>query len=127
MTEITLKFNEILEMNRTLKEIIDDTQTKVECLLKFKLLSVLKILEPHVSSFESIRNEKIMEYGEPTKSGGFQIPKDNIEAIEQFNNDLRKILDSDVVININKLKASEVFDKGVKAEHLMNLYHIIEE
>lgn len=125
--EITLQFSEVLSMNKTLKAIIDDSQTKIDSLLKFKLLGIMKILEPHISIFESIRNEKIIEYGEPIENGVFQIPVNNTDVVEKFNSDLRKILDSNVAININKLKADEVFNKGVKAEYLMHLYSIIEE
>ena len=41
--------------------------------------------------------------------------------------DMDKIVDSDVEINIQKLKASDVFDKGLPADYLVGLYPIIEE
>lgn len=125
--DIKLKLNEVLNINQVLKAIIDDTTTKVEPLFKFRLLGIMKALEPSVQNFEIIRNEKIAEYGEQSEDGRVSISQDDTEAIKKFNNDLMSVIQSDVTINIEKLKASDIFDKGVKAEYLMGLFPIIEE
>lgn len=41
--EIVLKLSEILNINQSLKFIIDDTQTKIDPLFKFKLLTLILI------------------------------------------------------------------------------------
>ncbi len=125
--EITLKLSDVLNLNQTLKAIIDDNNTKVDVLLKFKLLGIMKGLENHISNFEIIRNEKINEYGKETEDGNIGISKDDEESMQKFNNDLMKILNSEVTVSINKLKATDLFNKGVKAEYLIGLYSIIEE
>ena len=71
--EIKLKLEEVLKINNTLKTIIDDLQTKINVLLKFRLLGIMKSIEPFVSSFDVIRNEKIIEYGKENEDGNFQI------------------------------------------------------
>ena len=124
--EIRLKLQEVLSINNALKMIIDDTQTKVDPLFKFRLLGIMKAIEPNIANFELIRNEKIAEYGEKKEDGSVQISMDNTEAVEKFSKDINKIVESEVVINIVKLKASDVFDKGARAEYLMVLYPIIE-
>lgn len=125
--DMKLKLHEVLNLNQTLKLIIDDTETKIDSLFKFKLLSIMKSIEPHVSNFEIIRNEKINEYGKETENGNIGISPEDTDAIKQFNDDLVQVIDSQVSVNIHPLKANEVFDKGVKAEYLMGLYPIIEE
>ena len=125
--EITLSLSEVLNINRVLISIIDNSQTKVDALLKFRLLGIIKELEPLISNFDFIRNEKIMEYGEKTEDGNYQIQKDDKKAIDLFNHDLSEILNSDVTISINKLKSSDIFDRGIGAEYLVWLYPIIEE
>lgn len=125
--EIKLQLSEALNINRILKSIIDDTQTKVDALLKFKLLGIMKAIDPLVSNFDIIRNEKIIEYGEKTEDGNFQILEADKEGIENFNRDLTQVLNSEVTINVDKLKAVDVFDKGINAEYLIKLYSIIEE
>lgn len=125
--ECMLKLSELLQLNQTLKLIIDDTGAKTDALFKFKLLGIMKSIEPHVANFEIIRSEKITEYGEKTEDGHVAISPDNTEAIKKFNDDLSKVITSEVSVNIAKLKADEVFDKGVKTEYLIGLYPIIEE
>ena len=122
-----LKLGEVLNLNQILKIIIDDSESKIDSLLKFKLLGIMKSIEPLVQNFEIIRNEKINEYGEQTDDGRVQISVENKEAIQKFNEDINKLANEEVLINITKFKPSDVFDKGLKSEYLVSLYPIIEE
>jgi hypothetical protein len=124
--EINLRLRDVLNLNQTLKVIIDN-EKDVDPLFKFKLLGIMKSLEVHVANFEIIRNEKIQKYG-TEKDGSYSIsPTDNDEGFKKFNEELSSVINSDVEVNITKLKASEVFDKGVSSEYLVGLYSIIEE
>lgn len=123
--EIKLKLGDLLSINQTLCLIIDDVQT-TDFILKFKLLGIMKAFEPFVSNFEVIKNEKIIEYGKETEKGSFKISNGDRQAIENFNRDLEKLVNNEVSVNADKLKANEIFDKGIKAEHLIRLYSIIE-
>ena len=125
--EIKLKLGEVLNLNQILKIIIDDSESKIDSLLKFKLLGIMKSIEPLIQNFEIIRNEKINEYGEKTDDGRASIPAENKEAIEKFNADIKKLINEEVAVNITKFKLSDIFDKGLKAEYLIGLYPIIEE
>lgn len=125
--EIKLTVGEILNLNHVLKLIIDDSETTIDSLFKFKLLGIMKSLETHVTNFETIRNEKINKYGKPAENGSVSIPSDDKESIQKFNDDLIKLINSEVSVNTTKFKANDVFDKGVKAEYLIGLYPIIEE
>ena len=125
--EMKLKLREVLNLNQILKIIIDDSESKIDSLLKFKLLGIMKSIEPLVQNFEIIRNEKINEYGEPTDDGRVQISVENKDAIKKFNEDINKLASEEVSINITKFKPSDIFDKGLKAEYLIGLYPIIEE
>ena len=122
-----IKLKDILQLNNALKAIIDNNELKIDPLFKFKLLGILKNIETPIMNFETIRNEKIMEYGTETKNGNVLIPKEDAEAIKKYNDSLFEVLDSDVAINVEKLKVSDVFDKGLPADYLVGLYPIIEE
>lgn len=124
---INLYMHELIDINNVLKLIIDDKETKVDALLKFKLLGLMKAAEPHVSNFETIRNEKILEYGEETENGSYQIAKENLDSIEKFNRDMECVLNSEVTFCVDYLKINDIFDKGIKAEYLIGLYPIIKE
>lgn len=125
--EIKLKVDEILVLNNTLKSIIDNDKVKINVLLKFRLLGIMQCIKSYISNFEIIKNEKIIEYGEETENGTYQISKDKPEAIENFKKDIEQVLNSEITININILKPSEVFDQGLSSEYLIGLYPIIKE
>lgn len=122
-----IKLNNVLELNNMLKAIIDNTELKIDSLLKFKLLGILKNIEIPVNNFEAVRNEKIREYGKENDEGNIGISVDDTESMEKFTKDMNEVINSDVEVNIQKLKAVDVFDKGLPAEYLVGLYSIIEE
>ena len=126
-----IKLGNILEINNVLKQIIDNTELKIDALFKFKLLGIMKSFEVPIANFNVIRDEKIKEYGKETedengnKSIGISV--DDKDAIANFSDDINKVIDSEVEVNIEKLKAIDVFDKGLPTEYLVKLYPIIEE
>ena len=122
-----IKLNNVLELNNMLKAIIDNTELKIDSLLKFKLLGILKNIEIPVNNFEAVRNEKIREYGKENDEGNIGISADDTESMEKFTKDMNEVINSDVEVNIQKLKATDVFDKGLPADYLVGLYSIIEE
>ena len=122
-----IKLGIVLELNNMLKTIIDNTELKIDSLLKFKLLGILKNIEIPVNNFEAVRNEKIREYGKENDEGNIGISADDTESMEKFTNDMNEVINSDVEVNIQKLKAADVFDRGLPAEYLVGLYSIIEE
>lgn len=122
-----IKLGNILEINNVLKQIIDNTELKIDALFKFKLLGIMKSFEIPVNNFEAIRNEKIREYGKESDEGNISISADDTESIEKFTKDMNEVINSDVEVNIQKLKSVDVFDKGLPAEYLVGLYSIIEE
>ena len=124
---MTIKLSTVLELNNMLKAIIDNTELKIDSLLKFKLLGILKNIEIPVNNFEAVRNEKIREYGKENDEGNIGISVDDTESMEKFTKDMNEVINSDVEVNIQKLKAVDVFDKGLPAEYLVGLYSIIEE
>ena len=122
-----IKLSTVLELNNMLKAIIDNTELKIDSLLKFKLLGILKNIEIPVNNFEAVRNEKIREYGKENDEGNIGISADDTESMEKFTKDMNEVINSDVEVNIQKLKTVDVFDKGLPAEYLVGLYSIIEE
>ncbi len=124
--EITLKLSEVLNINQALKNIIDNPPTKLNSLMKFKMLGILREIDPTVSNFDIIYNEKIIEYGEKQKNGDYKITGDNKQAVANFNRDIKEVTDSNVTIFIEKLKADEIFESGIKADYLVRLYPIID-
>lgn len=122
-----MKLNDILLLNDTLKSIIDnDTELKIDSVFKFKLLGIMKNLEIPIANFEIIRNDKIKEYGKEDENGNISIPKENEEIIKKFADELNKVLLSEVDVNIEKLKAKDVFGACIPSKYLVGLYGIME-
>ena len=126
-----IKLGNILEINNVLKSIIDNTELKIDALFKFKLLGIMKSFEIPIANFDVIRNEKIKEYGKETEdengNKSIGIDANDKDAIAKFSKDINKVIESEVDVNIEKLKAIDVFDKGLPTEYLVKLYPIIEE
>ena len=126
-----IKLGNVLEINNVLKSIIDNTELKIDALFKFKLLGIMKSFEIPIANFEVIRNDKIKEYGKELEdengNKSIGIDADDKEAIAKFSEDINKVIDSEIDVNIEKLKAIDVFDKGLPTEYLVKLYPIIEE
>ena len=126
-----IKLGNVLEINNVLKSIIDNTELKIDALFKFRLLGIMKNLEVPIANFNVIRDEKIKEYGKELEdengNKSIGIDADDKDAIAKFSEDINKVIDSEVEVNIEKLKAIDVFDKGLPTEYLVRLYPIIEE
>ena len=126
-----IKLGNILEINNVLKSIIDNTELKIDALFKFKLLGIMKSFEIPIANFEVIRNDKIKEYGKELEdengNKSIGIDTDDKDAIAKFSEDINKVIESEVDVNINKLKSIDVFNKGLPADYLVRLYPIIEE
>ena len=126
-----IKLGNVLEINNVLKSIIDNTELKIDALFKFKLLGIMKSFEIPIANFEVIRNDTIKEYGKELEdengNKSIGIDANDKDAIARFSKDINKIIDSEVDVNINKLKSVDVFDKGLPADYLVRLYPIIEE
>ncbi len=125
--ELKLKVNEVIGLNNTLKSIIDNGNIEINIVLKYRFLGIMQSIKSHITNFEIIKNEKIVEYGEETEKGTYQISNDKPEVIENFKRDIEQVLNSEVTININMLKPDEVFDQGLTSDYLIDLYPIIEE
>lgn len=121
-----MKLENILALNHILKRIIDNEDLKIDALFKFRLLGIMKSLEVHVMNFETVRNEKIREYGTENEDGNIEISKDDAESLNHFSNALKDVIASDVDVDIRKLKAEDVFNKGLPAEYILGLYSVIE-
>ena len=126
-----IKLGNVLEINNVLKQIIDNSELKIDALFKFRLLGIMKNLEVPIANFTVIRDEKIKEYGKELEdengNKSIGIDANDKDAITKFSKDINKVIDSEVDVNIEKLKVIDVFDKGLPTGYLVKLYPIIEE
>lgn len=116
---------EVLNIHGTISEIID-RETKTDHRLKFRLLAILRELDGPVKNFQRIRNEKIREYGAEDKEGNIAIDVKDTDTLEKFNQDMQELLLEEINVNISKLHASDIFNSGLNAKYLVELYPVID-
>lgn len=123
-----INLNDALNTFSVIKDIIDNKKYDLSATCQFRLLGIMKALEPNVVNFETIRNQKIQEYGRSDDNGNISIPKEDMGAIGKFNKDISNLLNDSVVINTDiKIKADEIIGKEIDTATLMLLYPFIEE
>ena len=121
-----MKISEINKYNIIIKKIMDEPNIKLDISTRFQFLTLLKQFEPTMEMMDSLRNEKIMEYGEQSADGNYTIPITNTNAVEKFKTDMDKLSDTDVALVINKLKFKDLVNSGIPSDYLLALYDIIE-
>lgn len=138
-----MTIRELLDYNSSIKAIIDNAKD-VNALVKYKLLTMCKQIEPIEETVEKVRLEIINKYGTKKEDGSvgiweparddYENDSDYDEAvtkyhsnIEQFQNDMNSLLNSESDITIKKFKSSEIFDAGLPADYLLAIYNLIEE
>ena len=125
--EIKLRLEDALSAHKVLGTIIDNTELKIDVLLKFRLLSLKTYISPIVSNFEIVKNEKIIEYGKENKDGIFQILPSDKTAVNKYTKALKETMDSTVTVVTEKIKPGEIFNKGITSDYLEVLLPFIGE
>ena len=105
---------------------INNKEYKIDVVTKFQMLGILKKFETSLINIETIRNEKIMEYGKTNEEGNVFIDQTDTENMGKFIADMNALMNSDVELDINLLDAKTVSDIGLSADELMVLYDIME-
>lgn len=121
-----IKLHKVTKLNDVLKNIINNKDYKLDVVTKFQMLGILKEFETSLINIETIRNEKIMEYGKPNEEGNVFIDQTDTENMGKFIADMNVLMNSDVELDINLLDAKTISDIGLSADELMVLYDIME-
>lgn len=121
-----LELYKVINANEILKRLIENKDLNINCILKFKLLGIMKELEPVVANFEYVKNEKIKEYGKETEDGKISINEDDDpEAFKKYSKDIQELVST--TVEVNTIKASDVIDKGIPVDALVAIYDLITE
>ncbi len=116
---------EVLNIHGTISEIINN-EKKIDCKLKFHLLGILHEIDTPVKNFERIRNEKIREYGTEDTEGNITIDSKDTDTLTKFSQSLQDLLQEQIIVNLPRLKATDIFNSGLNAKYLVELYPIME-
>ena len=122
-----MKVEEIYKIYTTIEKLLDAPDIKLDTRLKFRFLTIMKNLEPVAESIDTLRDDKIREYGTRDDSGTFSINKSDTKAVEMLQKDMQELFSTDMDISIPKLDAEELFSAAIPSACLLALYSIIQE
>lgn len=119
-----LELYKVINANEILKRIIDNKDLNINCISKFKLLGIMKELEPVVANFEFVKNEKIKEYGKEDENGQVSInPEEEPEMFKKYQEEIQELLST--AVKVDTIKAADVIDKDIPADALVAIYDLI--
>lgn len=118
---MNLQCKDIFVLYETLMKIKD---SKVPVTTGFAIVRNIKALAPEYESIMEMRNSIIRSYGEDLGNGQISVPDDKLAAA---NAELNKVLDTEVEVNLTKLKLSQLENLELSIEDIEKLYPIIEE
>ena len=122
----TLKLYKAINANEILRRIIDNKDLNINCISKFKLLGIMKALEPVVANFEFVKNEKIREYGKEDENGQVSInAEEQPEMFKKYQEEIQELLST--TVKVDTVKAADVIDKDIPADALVAIYDLISE
>lgn len=122
-----MKLYKVLKLNHSIKSLIDRQDIKLNTSFKFRLLGIMKSIEPYLENFEIIRNEKIKEYGTVDEDNKITIDENDTEARNKFSKDMENLLHTNVNLHIKKIKSKDAFNAGVPADYLVRIYDILKK
>lgn len=122
-----MKISDIVKLNSVVREIVDNKDLAIKSVFKFKLFTILKDIEPVITNFETVKNEKILEFGEQDENGNYSIKQENTEAVKKFMDAITPVLESDIEVEIHMLKSCDVFDSGLDTDRIIGLMEIVKE
>ena len=121
-----MKLKEIDQINYVLTTLLDDKSVVLSTKTKFKMLTILKQLEPITTNISTIKQEKIVEYGVKDDDGNYYV-NINSDNYQKFKKDMDELYSTDTDIQIQKFKAEDLFEFHLPSKYLVGLYDLIEE
>lgn len=91
----------------------------------FLLGKTLKAVNSELESYNATRLETCKRFGtEDKKKGQFEIPEENLEA---FNKEFQDLLNTEVELNVDKLKLADLGNANLSGSDVVVLDWLIEE
>lgn len=125
---INLKLETLINSAEGLKGL---SQKKLKAKTAYVIGKILKAADAEMASFNETRMELIKKYGEKDENGELvQDDKGNVrvsqESIENFSNELKGLLDTEIEIAGNKIKMDDLGDVEFTPQEMAQLEEFIE-
>ncbi len=122
-----IKLQTIIIADSIFKNIIDnDKENKINPIVKFKMLTYMKEFNNFISSFKTIENSKIEEYGVFDETMERHVLTKDSENFPKFELEITQLLEEEINVNIEKIKINDASLWGLTSNEMVILYDMIE-
>ena len=127
-----MKLYEATNIYEITKGIIENNDSNITSLSKFKLLGIIRSFSGIYTDYDQTRQDLIRKYGEPVlddegnKTGNIEIKKDS-ENIDKFVEEMNILRNQNIDVEFTSMTVDELFSLGLSAESYTIFMPIVEE
>ena len=128
----TMKLYEATNIYEITKGIIENKDSDITSLSKFKLLGIIRSFSGIYTDYEQTRQDLVKKYGEPVldkegnKTGNIEIKKDS-ENMDKFIEEMNILRNQNIDVEFTSMTVDELFSLGLSAELYTIFMPIVEE
>jgi hypothetical protein len=128
----TMKLYEATNIYEITKGIIENNDSNITSLSKFKLLGIIRSFSGIYTDYDQTRQDLIRKYGEPVlddegnKTGNIEIKKDS-ENMDKFIEEMNILRNQNIDVEFTSMTVDELFSLGLSAELYTIFMPIVEE
>lgn len=127
-----MKLYEATNIYEITKGIIENNDSNITSLSKFKLLGIIRSFSGIYTDYDQTRQDLIRKYGEPVlddegnKTGNIKIKKDS-ENMDKFVEEMNILRNQNIDVEFTSMTVDELFSLGLSAELYTIFIPIVEE
>lgn len=128
----TMKLYEATNIYEITKGIIENKDSNITSLSKFKLLGIIRSFSGIYTDYDQTRQDLVKKYGEPVldkegnKTGNIEIKKDS-ENMDKFVEEMNILRNQNIDVEFTSMTVDELFSLGLSAELYTIFMPIVEE
>lgn len=128
----TMKLYEATNIYEITKGIIENNDSNITSLSKFKLLGIIRSFSGIYTDYDQTRQDLVKKYGEPVlddegnETGNIEIKKDS-ENIDKFVEEMNILRNQNIDVEFTSMTVDELFSLGLSAESYTIFMPIVEE
>lgn len=128
----TMKLYEATNIYEITKGIIENNDSNITSLSKFKLLGIIRSFSGIYTDYDQTRQDLIRKYGEPVlddegnKTGNIEIKKDS-ENMDKFIEEMNILRNQNIDVEFTSMTVDELFSLGLSAELYTIFVPIVKE
>lgn len=127
-----MKLYEATNIYEITKGIIENNDSNITSLSKFKLLGIIRSFSGIYTDYDQTRQDLVRKYGEPVlddegnKTGNIEIKKDS-ENMDKFVEEMNILRNQNIDVEFTSMTVDELFSLGLSAELYTIFIPIVEE